>query len=69
MAPCRAADILEEPLVERNKIIYPPLDIKLGFIEQFVKALDKHRECLKYICNVFLGKTVEKLKVMIFDGQ
>jgi hypothetical protein len=68
MAPCRAANILEEPLVEREKIIFPPLHIKLGLIKQFVKALDKNGECFKYICSVFPGLTIEKLKAGIFDG-
>ncbi len=67
MAPCRAANILEEPLVERE-IIVPPLHIKLGLIKQFVKALDENEECFKYICSVFPGLTIEKLKAGNFDG-
>lgn len=68
MVPCRAVNILEEPLVEQNKIIFPPLHIKLGLIKQFVKALDKNGECFKYICCVFPELTIEKLKAGIFDG-
>ncbi len=68
MAPCRAANILEEPLVEREKIIFPPFHIKLGLIKQFVKALDENWECFKDICSVFQGLTIEKLKAGIFDG-
>lgn len=55
-------------LVERDKIIFPPLHIKLGLIKQFVKALDKNGECFKYICSVFPDLTIEKLKAGIFDG-
>ena len=33
------ANIINEPLVPRDKIIIPTLDIKLGLIKQFVKAL------------------------------
>ncbi len=68
MAPCTASNNLEEPLVEREKIIFPPLHIQLGLIKQFVKALDENGECFKYICSVFPGLTIEKFKVGIFDG-
>ncbi len=68
MAPCRAVNILEEPLVEREKIIFHPLHIKLGLIKQFVKVLDENGECFKYICSVFPGLTIKKLKAGIFDG-
>ncbi len=68
MTPCRAANILEEPLVEPEKIIFPPLHIKPGLIKLFVKALDENGECFKYICSVFPGLTIEKLKAGIFDG-
>jgi len=34
-------NVIAEPLVDRSKIILPPLHIKLGLMKQFVKALDK----------------------------
>ena len=34
-------NIQAQPLVERSKIIFPPLHIKLGVMRQFVKALNK----------------------------
>ena len=61
-------NILHEPLVERDRIILPPLHIKLGLIKQFVKALPHEGECFKYICRVFPQLTTEKLKAGIFDG-
>ncbi|XP_061443081.1 uncharacterized protein LOC133365351 isoform X1 [Rhineura floridana] len=63
-----AANIINKPLVDREKIILPPLHIKLGLMKQFVKALDKDGDCFKYICRSFLGLTMEKLKAGIFDG-
>ena len=33
------ANVQHEPLVDRKKIIFPPLHIKLGLMKQFVKAL------------------------------
>ena len=35
-------NVIDEPLVNRARIILPPLHIKLGLMKQFVKALDKH---------------------------
>ena len=34
-------NIQAQPLVERSKIVFPPLHIKLGVMKQFVKALNK----------------------------
>ena len=59
-------------VVAENNVIcnplVPPLHIKLGLIKQFVKALDKDGQCLKYICQVFPGLSIEKLNVGIFNG-
>ena len=38
-------NIINEPLVNRDRIILPPLHIKLGLMKQFVKALDKDGDC------------------------
>lgn len=62
------ANVIREPLVNRDKIILPPLHIKLGMIKQFVKALDKEGDCFKYICRKFPKLSMEKLKGGIFDG-
>ena len=66
----RAVDknIINEPLVPRDRIILPTLHIKLGLIKQLMKALDKDGECFKYICRSFPGLSIEKLKAGIFDG-
>lgn len=42
-------NVINDPLVEREKIIFPPLHIKLGLMKQFVKALDKTGPCFAYI--------------------
>jgi hypothetical protein len=34
-------NVINEPLVARDRIILPPLHIKLGLMKQFVKALNK----------------------------
>ena len=56
------------PLVNREKILLPPLHIKLGLMKQFVKALDKEGECFKYLGTKFPRLTYEKIKAGIFDG-
>jgi len=66
--PCRARNVINNPLVDRDRILFPPLHIKLGLIKQFTKALDKDGGCFTYLCHAFPGLTMEKLKAGIFDG-
>ena len=61
-------NVLAPPLLERSKIVFPPLHIKLGIMKQFLKALEKDGDCFKYICMKFSGLTIERLKAGIFDG-
>ena len=61
-------NIKNEPLVSRDRIILPPLHIKLGMMKQLVKALDKHDDCFNYIVKKFPGLSMEKMKAGIFDG-
>ena len=61
-------NIINEPLVSRDRTILPPLHIKLGLMIQFVKALDKHGDCFNYIVKKFLGLSMEKMKAGSFDG-
>ncbi len=68
LEPCRAKNVIHEPLVDRDKILFPPLHIKLGLIKQFAKALDKQGKCFEYLCLAFPSVTEEKLKAGIFDG-
>ena len=68
MVPCRSNRIVNNPLVDRHKILFPQLHIKLGLIQQFTKALNKDGNCFSYLCHVFPGLFIEKLKCGIFDG-
>ena len=63
-----ASNIINEPLVDREKILFPPLHIKLGLMKQFTRALDKDGRCFNYLWRAFPGVTIEKLKAGIFDG-
>ena len=58
------------PLVPQNKIIFPPMHIKLGLFKQFVKGLRKDspafeflHECFPKLSDngVFVGPQIQKL--------
>ena len=68
LKPNRHVNVINEPLVEKEKIIFPPLHIKLGLMKQFVKALNREGDCFKYMYRAFPNQTLEKLKAGIFDG-
>ena len=61
-------NVINNQLVDREKIVFPPLHIKLGLIKQFVKALKKESPCFDFICRKFPGLSQEKKKAGIFDG-
>ena len=58
-----------EPLIERNRIVFSPLHLKLDRMTQFVKAVDKEGECFQYICRFFPKLNSEKVRAGIFDGS
>lgn len=61
-------NVINLPLVDRDRIILPPLHIKLGIMKQFVKDLDHKGDCFKFISQKFPGLSTEKIKAGIFDG-
>jgi hypothetical protein len=61
-------NVLREFLVEPNKVLLPPLHIKLGMMKQFVKAPDREGDCFKYLGKKFSGLTEAKLKEGVFIG-
>ena len=61
-------NIIHQPLVTTEKIILPPLHIKLGLMKQFVTALNTDGACFRYLCSGFLGMSMEKIKAGIFNG-
>ena len=46
-------NVANPPLVSPNKIILPPLHIKLGLIKQFVKAIDKDCDAINFLKTKF----------------
>jgi len=61
-------NVINEPLVEPSKILFPPLHIKLGLMKQFIKVLDKDGECYAYLGYKNPKISDTKLKEGIFDS-
>jgi len=55
-------------LVDKQKILLPPLHIKLGIMKQFVKVLDRSGSCFQHLSIMFLVLSEAKEKERIFDG-
>lgn len=62
------ANVKNIPLVDPKKVLLPPLHIKLGLMKNFVKALDKDGDALKYLKQIFPKLSDAKLKEGIFVG-
>ena len=48
----------ENPLVDMNRVLLPPLHIKLGLMKNFVKALHKNDVAFQHLSTVFSGLSV-----------
>ena len=53
------------PLIESQKVLMPPLNIKLGLIKQFATALDKESAAFKYLQVLFPKLYEAKVKAGI----
>jgi hypothetical protein len=54
-------------LVDCEKILLPPLHIKLGMMKQFVKVLDRNSPCFQYLYTKFSSLSHAKIREGIFD--
>jgi hypothetical protein len=61
--------VIHASLVDPQKVLLPPLHIKLGIMKQFEKALDKSGSCFQYLGRKFASLSEAKVKEGIFDGQ
>lgn len=61
-------NVIRENLVPRERVLLPPLHIKLGMMKQFVKALNKEGEGFKHLQQIFPALSEAKLKEGIFVG-
>lgn len=55
-------NVVNIPLVHPDKIILPPLHLKLGYMKQFVKKLDKDSEAFLHLKSVFPKISDAKIK-------
>jgi hypothetical protein len=63
-----AKNIARGSLVDPQKVLFPPLHIKLGLMKQFLKALQTDKNCFKYLRSKFPGLSEAKLREGIFVG-
>ena len=57
------------PLVNLDKVLMPPLHIKLGLMKNFVKAMGKQNSNgFEFLCKKFPKLSLAKLKEGIFVG-
>lgn len=61
-------NVKNSPLVGMDKIILPPLHIKLGLFKNFVKALQKEGPAFHYLKLVFPNLSDAKIKEGVFVG-
>jgi hypothetical protein len=57
-----------EPLVNPQDIYLPPLEIKAGFMEIFVKTLDREEQAFAHLRNTFPKLSKVTAKEGIFVG-
>ena len=55
--------------MDMNKVLLPPLHIKLGLMKNFVKALHKNGAAFQHLFTVFPGLSAAKLEEGIFVGS
>uniref|UniRef100_UPI00358FB395 uncharacterized protein n=1 Tax=Myxine glutinosa TaxID=7769 RepID=UPI00358FB395 len=61
-------NVVSHALVTPQKILLPPLHIKLGLMKNFVKALNKEGRAFAFLNKKFPRVSEAKLKAGIFDG-
>lgn len=61
-------NVKSQPIVQRERIILPPLHIKLGLMSAFVKALGKESPALDYLQEMFPKLSKMKIESGIFVG-
>lgn len=61
-------NVTHNPIVSRDKIVFPPLHIKLGLMTQFVKALNPDNESVRHLLHTFPALSYDKIKAGVFNG-
>lgn len=58
----RKNNIVENPLVSIDKVLLPPLHIKLGIVKNFIKALNPDGNSFNELCRIFPRLSSMKIK-------
>ena len=61
-------NIVNNPIIDREKLIFPSLLIKLGLMKQFVRALNNDGESFQHIVLVLPALSFENIKAGVFNG-
>lgn len=61
-------NVAHTPLVQRDKVLMPPLHIKLGLMKNFVKAMDNNSDAFLYLRGKFPELSDAKVKEGVFIG-
>ena len=61
-------NVKADSLVNPRNILLPPLQIKLGLMKNFVKALDKDGQSFRFLQTKFPYVSDAKLLAGVFDG-
>ncbi|GBL75125.1 hypothetical protein AVEN_194382-1 [Araneus ventricosus] len=64
----RLKNVINTTFVPTEKVLLPPLHIKLRLMKQFLKSLSKDRGCFRYLCSMFPKLSEAKLKEGVFTG-
>ena len=59
--------MINDPIVSREKIIFPPPHMKLDWMKHFVRALNTDGECFQHIVLVLPAFSFENIKAGVFD--
>ena len=60
-------NVIYNPIVSRDKIIFPSLHIKLGLMKQFAKELSVDGKCFQHLICIFPGLSYKKIKAGVFN--
>jgi hypothetical protein len=61
-------NVAHQLLVDPCKVLLPPLHIKLGFMKNLLKALDRNGPAFSLLCEKFPRLSTEKIKTGVFIG-
>ena len=61
-------NVVNNPIISRDKTVFPPLHIKLGLMKQFVKAVSLDSECFSTLSLLSPVCHMKRSKRRVFDG-